>query len=106
MGSTRQDLDRLVGDFVAAIADHTVTFAEMGQLASDVTAVVLDLSDIKTDPQDEDDIVAFLMSAYDRYITPIDIPRVPDRIESWVDSIAKAALATGVHDAFTRLRAA
>ena len=106
MGSTRQDLDTLVSDFVASLADHTVSFAELTTLGADVTRIVLDLSDLKTDPSDEADIIGFLTGLYDKYIAPMDIPRVPSFVENAIDNMAKAFMTQGVHDAFTRLRAA
>ena len=106
MAATKDDADRLIADFTDAIKDHQITFAEMGKLSADLTILVLDLSDLKTDLADEADLIAFVTERYDRHIAPIDIPRVPGIIETIIDNAAKSVLTGAIREGFVKLRAA
>jgi hypothetical protein len=53
----------------------------------------LETIDKAIDLMGEDAVIAYLNALYDKHVSPLDIPYVPDTLEGVVDSLAKTAIA-------------
>lgn len=52
----------------------------------------LELIDKAIDTVGEEVVIAYLQALYDKHVAPLDIPYVPDTLETVVDQLAKTAI--------------
>jgi hypothetical protein len=52
---------------------------------------------------DQEEIKAFVLEQYDKYVAPYDLPYIPNLIEPRVDAALRAALGVGIDRLFEAL---
>ena len=67
--------------------------AEQSATLKELLDPALEMIDKAIDLVGEDAVVAYLNALYDKHIMPLDIPWVPDTLESVLDSLAKSGIA-------------
>lgn len=98
-------LELAISDLQDVLEDGKLTVGEVFQLANRVIPRVQEImaNVAQFTEEDRDQILAAADALYDKYITPLDIPWVPDQVEnSMVDPVLKSALRLSLNRAMNR----
>lgn len=74
-----------------------------GSVAGELAKLILDIIE-KHVGLDSGEMAAFVGQLYDRYVTPLDLPGIPEAFESVADKVLKAALESLVRKAIDNLK--
>lgn len=93
----------LVAEFKEARADGVVTAGELGGIAISIAKAAEHTISAFQDDSHKEAMIKTCHDLYDEYLEPIDIPRVPNFAEKWIDNAAKNGITMAIENAYDQL---